>query len=262
MNEGRRNRLLITCNKSISGSVTDEGDRLTVVLNGIDDGIYDIYLSDSNKQEADTRGRGRFIKRINGSFGGNVVIKKDGEIIAWTEEEEEKTEKLKDCVNEEIVYDDVYDKEGADEKTLEEKEEYSFSTDISAIISRFRKQIERLEKESVFDKDDIAFIEEGEREKTKTENEWKAVCPDDLWLLPIKDTSFPSSLFCIYAHLKFGHIYVLEMSDRYRVAVPDIFKKENMAAASKSGFYSISTLDGKEVMEGEEGCWMADIIKN
>ncbi len=255
MNEERRNRMLITCNKAISGSIAYEADRLTIVLNGIDDGVYDIYLSDSHKEEADTRGRGRFIKRINGIFNGNVVIKKDGETIAWTREDEDKAEEMTESIEEESVYENT-----DDENKAEEKEEYSFSTDISSIIARFREQIEKLEKGSVFDKEDIAYIEEGKKEKK--ENEWKMICPDDLWRLPIKDIRFPSSLFCIYAHLKFGHIYLSEMSDRYRVAVPDVFKNENMPEASRCGFYSISTLDGKEVKEGEEGYWMADILKN
>ncbi|MBQ2753663.1 MAG: hypothetical protein IJF29_06050 [Firmicutes bacterium] len=257
MNEERRNRILITCNKAISGSVVYEADRLTVVLNGIDDGVYDIYLSDSHKEEADTRGRGRFIKRINGASDGNVVIKKDGEMIAWTIDDENKAEEMTESTEEESVYENA-----DDENKAEEKEEYSFSTDISSIIARFREQIERLEKESLLDKEDMAYIEGGEKEDKNKENVWKAVCPDDLWMLPIKDMRFPSSLFCIYAYLKFGYIYLLEMSDRYRVAVPDVFKRENMVAASKNGFYSISTLDGKEVKEGEEGYWMADILKN
>ncbi|MBE6008153.1 MAG: hypothetical protein E7235_03020 [Lachnospiraceae bacterium] len=253
--EDKKNFMFITRDKTISGSVTDETERLTIVLNGIDDGIYDIYLSGIHKAEADTRGRGRFVKRIDEIFGGDVVIKKDGEEIAWIKE---------DIKEEEITaYELEEEKVQEEEKNEEIREDYSVSPDISAIIARFRDQMARLENESVIDKKDIGYIEDGKKEKEeKPEDKWEMISPDDLWGLPIKDIRLPSSLFCIYGQLKFRHLYMMEMSDRYRVAVPDIFKNENMQYASRNGFYCISTLDGREVKEGEVGYWMADILKN
>jgi len=256
MIDNKKTYMLETYDKGVNGSVTEERDGIKIVINGIDDGEYEIYDGTRFICGVDTKGKGRFIKRLDDeSFSDGMIIKNGDKDIAWI-----KTEKSKDDIDIEKDRDvtkDLFEYSRVDESN------YSFSSDFAEIIKKFKDQMERLEEEHIINKEDLSYIE-GEKEEAD-EHEiigWKTISPDDLWKLPIKDVKFPSCCFCIYGYLKYKHIYVCDMSDRFRVAVPDVFKGYNMPLASKMGFFCFSTLDGEMVGEGEEGYWMADVLKN
>ena len=238
--------------EDVKGSVAVKDGRTIIIVNGIDDGSYDINFGDRFICKADTRGKGRIFKKIDENFTDErVIISKDGEEFAWINVKEENTEPVGQYNCMDLCESEKTDEENVDEQT------YGFSSDLSTVINRFKEQIERLENMSVLTMEDIKYIENKDLKE-----EWDKITPDYIWKLPVKDIRFPSSPFCICGYMKYNYLLMKEMSDRYRIGVPDRFKSENMPYASSYGFYCFDTFKEKEANEGEEGYWLYDILKN
>ncbi len=254
--------------ENIKGSISVEKDKVTIVMSDVE-GEYELFLDDKKECGLSADYRGRVMKKINCDADniGSVFIKKDGKTVAKTVFKEEKTE-VKEVFRE--VKEEVEKIEEKPIKVFEEKKEempktdYSFTSDFSTIIDRFKEQMARLEETRVIDEEDIAYIEKKDRgfAPFSDEEKWERIYPDYLWRLPIRDIKFPSNLFVISGQKRYKHIILREMSDRFKVGVPDVYDDKNAQMAYTNGFYSFMSRDGGETENGTAGYWMADILKN
>lgn len=278
MKNGKRVYMLSSENRDVKGSISVYDKTLTVIFDGAEDGQYDIFADSSIIAQAKAKANGRVIKKAELNDEAEVIrIKKDGKTIAWTELEKEgmkqadaETESNEVGTaayierQEESLPEEVEIKEIKKETMDMPKAEYGFSSDFSTIIKRFKEQMERLEEAKIITNEDKGYIENMEKRAAVLpfDDGWERIYPDHLWRLPIKDIYFPSNVFCIFGQKKYKHLVLKEMSDRYRVGVPDEYKKANAASASSCGFFSFMPIGGGEAKDGEKGYWLADILKN
>lgn len=264
-NEGRtswemnRKRVYMISGESINGSVAVEEERAVVFLNGCE-GEYEIYFDGVLLGEALSNARGRIIKKLNFDLnnGGELIIKKDGirEGSARITAEEGALNETESEIESEI---EIEKEELSVEKAEEpqEEKEWGFCTDLSSVVKRFKEQLGRLEEAEVLKKGEVNI--NGEEEENNKEIK---VCPDYLWRLPLKDIHFPSNPFLIYSRLKYKHILLKEGDDRFTVGAADVYDEKNVKAAAENGFFCFKTKTEGEVKNGDEGYWLADILKN
>lgn len=187
---------IISAKYPIKGSITaevNEKGRLTVVMDGLEKGRYDIFMENEKIGQAEANDRGRLIKRIDvpadkitgkvfinisdeyGNDTGSAKISMGESKVILSAKEESGTEPKAETGT--INYPEDADAVPADEKLpyelefntepspifgeIKEKQraEYGFSSDFGTIIKRFKEQMERLEKSEVLTAKEIENIE-------------------------------------------------------------------------------------------------------
>lgn len=177
-------------------------------------------------------------------------------------------------ISNEVQEEDNEDNETAEVENEEAQEIALKETDKKEIMEEISKEMDKIMSTEVdaCDKDDddymsmdnlsedVRYIFEHNDKMKPFENnslEWVRICPEEMWVLPVKNYKAAQTSFVLCADKKYKHLLLgRNPKGDLMLAVPDCYRAENRKRAMQLGFIDFIGVGDSEPGDGIYGYWI------